>query len=249
LERYGVRAEQAQRIGLPCGGTLGLLVERLDSADQLMLVLARMEAQQTIDRNVCLTTGECSLHSSESGGLLRFDGDNLRKTFGPQWRLLLIGAGELTRRVAQLALTLEFAVTICDPRPEYAPQTGMTWLVEGTLFDTRSPIDVVNRFRPDVQAAILALSHTPTLDDEALILALQSEAFYVGALGSKKNQQARYERLRQRGLDDRQLKRLHAPVGLAIGSRTPAEIAVAIAADLIQSRQGVAQPKRQAVHV
>lgn len=244
LETYGVQAEQAQRIGLPCGGTLVLLVEHIDTPDQLHLILTKMDAGQKITRRVCLNTGEASLHPANPGQDLEFDSDNLSKTFGPQWRLLLIGAGELTRRVAQLALTLDYAVTICDPRPEYAPDTEQDWQVEGCRFVTSLPASAILDFRADARSAVLALSHTPALDDEALLAALNSDAYYIGALGSRKNQQARCARLLQRGVPEQQLSRLHGPVGLSIGSRTPAEIAIAIAAHLIMERQ--TQPR--AVH-
>ncbi len=248
LEIYGVKAEQAQRVGLPCGGTLTLLVERLDASDQLSVILEQVNAHQQITRRVCLNTGETSLHPADPDQDLAFDGNNLSKTFGPRWRLLLIGAGELTRRVAQLALTLDFAVTICDPRPEYVPDDGQISQVEQTDFVTTTPANTVIDFKADRRTAILALSHTPALDDEALIAALKSEAYYIGALGSRSNQQARCERLLQQGVSQQQLARLHGPVGLAIGSRTPAEIAIAIAADLIQERWLKKQSKHQTAH-
>ena len=158
--------------------------------------------------------------------------DNLARVFGPAWRILIIGAGELTRRVAQLVLTLDYAVIICDPRPEYA--SG--WEVEGTDFAATSPAAFIQQRVPDQHTAILALAHSPVLEDEALAAALRSDAFFVGALGSARNQQARIDRLRKQGLNRSQLARLHGPVGLAIGSHTPAEIAIAISAQLIQVR-------------
>ena len=237
LETYGVQTGQAQRVGLPCGGTLVLLVEIIDAVGQLHLLLEKMDAGEQLSRRVCLNTGETSLHPTVAELDLTFDGKTLSKTFGPPWRLLLIGAGELTRRVAQLALTLDYAVTICDPRPEYNLQAGHSWLVAGVAFVTSHPESAVNEFRANRRSAILALAHTPALDDAALFAALSSQAYYVGALGSKKNQHARCERLLQRGISRQQLIRLHGPVGLDIGSRTPAEIAIAIAADLIQARR------------
>lgn len=248
LEEYGVRAEQAQRVGLPCGGMLKLLLERVDAAEQLRLLLTRMDAGQQIGRRVCLNTGETSLHPTLLHEGLEFDAENLSKTFGPKWRLLMIGAGELTRRVAQLALTLDYAVTICDPRPEYYLQNGSNWQVEGTTFVSSAPHQAVLDLQADQRSAILALSHTPALDDEALIVALHSDAYYIGALGSRKNHQARCERLMQQGLSGQQIDRLHGPVGLVIGSRTPAEIAIAIAADLIQARQYLDRTSAQTTH-
>ena len=229
LQEYGVGNEALQRVGLPCGGRLKLLVEYIDSAAQLRAVLQAVESRQLIRRRVCLQTGEASLHAAQHGNGFAFDGGNMVKLYGPSLRLLLVGAGELARRVAQLALTLDYGVTLCDPRPEYAHN----WQVEGADFVTTSPALCVKQYQPDCRSAILALSHTPAIDDDALLAALQSDAFYVGALGSMKNQAARRRRLQNKGLSTVQLERLHGPVGLDIGSRTPAEIAISIMAALI----------------
>lgn len=231
LVEYGVSTAATQRIGLPCGGRLELVVEYLDAAPPLRKVLDIMNARQRITRRVCLATSESSLHAA-TGQTFAFDGDNLIKVFGPAWRMLIIGAGELARRVAQLALTLDYAVTICDPRPEYA--SG--WEVEGAEFSTTPPAELILGFAVDPHTAILALAHSPLLEDEALVAALKTDAFYIGALGSRKNQDARMKRLQHMGLNNQQLARLQGPVGLDIGSHTPAEIAIAISAALIQVR-------------
>lgn len=244
LEEYGVRPAQSQRVGLPCGGRLALVIERIDTPAQLQTVFDTLQARQQISRRVCLNTGETSLHPVQPDSEFRFDDDNLVKVFGPQWRLLLIGAGELTRRVAQLGLSLDYAVTICDPRPEYAEG----WQVEGTAFITHPPADTVNTLKPDSRTAVLALSHTPALDDAALAAALGSDAYYIGALGSQQNQRARCKRLAKQGITPEQLTRLHGPVGLAIGSRTPAEIAIAVMAALIQQRSTKQNRQSQALH-
>ncbi|WP_232020235.1 XdhC family protein [Sulfuriflexus mobilis] len=151
--------------------------------------------------------------------------------------MLIIGAGELARRVAQLALMLDYAVTLCDPRPEYV--NG--WEVEGTVQVSTAPETFLPAFAPDPQTVVLALAHAPQLEDAALAAALQTKAFYIGALGSQKNQQARLQRLQRMGLSPQQRARLHGPVGLDIGSRTPAEIAIAITAALIAARNTAAQ--------
>ena len=232
LIEYGISAASTRRIGLPCGGQLALVVEYIDAAAPLRKVLETVQARSQVARRVCLNTGEASLHPVVHDEGLSFDGENLVKVFGPSWRMLIIGAGELARRVSQLALTLDFAVTICDSRPEYA--SG--WEVDGTEFTSNSPVDCINDFKADEHSVILALAHSPALEDEALAAALQSNAFYIGALGSSRNQQARLKRLQKLGVSADCLSRLHGPVGLAIGSHTPAEIAVAITAELVQSR-------------
>ncbi|MGD8804120.1 MAG: XdhC family protein, partial [Gammaproteobacteria bacterium] len=241
---YGIDTATTRRVGLPCGGRLHLLVEAVNGAAQLDRVLASINQRKRIMRRVCLHTGEASLHAvtDTDSDAFSFDGENLVKVFGPAWRMLIIGAGELARRVAQLALTLDYAITICDSRPEYA--SG--WEVDGTEFSVMQPAALIARHPPDPHTVILALAHAPVLEDEALAAALQSDAFYIGALGSQKNQQARLGRLRRTGLNDTQLARLHGPVGLDIGSHTPAEIAIAITAALIKTRNRALQPLHQA---
>lgn len=246
LLEYGVGNEALQKVGLPCGGRLTLLIEHIESAAPLRKVLEQVELRQLIRRHVCLNTGETSLQTCQQDKAFNFDGENLSKVFGPCMRLLLVGAGELARRVAQLALTLDYAVTLCDPRPEYAHN----WQVDGVDFVSTRPEQTVAQFQPDHRSVILALSHTPAIDDGVLIAALQSDAFYVGALGSMRNQAARRRRLQKHGLTQTQLARLHGPVGLDIGSRTPAEIAVSIVAALIaeQNRKTRSLSETQSTH-
>ena len=242
LVEYGINTATAHRIGLPCGGRLQLVVESLDAAAPLRKLLDSMDARQRITRRICLKTGEASLYTAAAIDDFTFDDDNLVKVFGPDWRMLIIGAGELARRVAQLALTLDYAVTVCDSRPEYASD----WEVDGTEFTTTPPAEFIAHYAPDTHTTILALAHAPVLEDEALAAALQTDAFYIGALGSRKNQQARIGRLQKLGLNNSQLALLHGPIGLDIGSHTPAEIAIAISAALVQARSLYLQQQPQA---
>lgn len=242
LIEYGINTESAHRVGLPCGGRLQLLVEYIDAVSALREVLDNINRHKRIIRRVCLNTGESSLHTATGTDAFAFDGENLIKMFGPTWRMLIIGAGELSRRVAQLALTLDYAVTICDSRPEYA--SG--WEVDGTEFTTKPSAELLQEYRPDHHSAVLALAHAPILEDEALAAALKTDAFYIGALGSRKNQQARVRRLQNRGLNEAQLAQLHGPVGLDIGSHTPAEIAIAITAALVQASNRQSRQLQQA---
>jgi len=235
IERYGVTPEQTHRFGLPCGGRLDLVVERLASAEPLRRILQVMDARRLTARRVCLATGEVSLHAAGRDAVFRFDGENLIQVFGPAWRLLLIGAGQLSRFVAQMAQALDYEVIVCDPREEYAAQ----WQSGDAALDTRSPDDAVRALVRDARSAVLALTHDPRLDDLALMEALVSPAFYVGALGSHANNARRRARLKQLDLPPSTIEKLHGPVGLPIGSRTPAEIAIAILAELIAVRNGI----------
>ncbi len=227
IESYGVTAEQTHRFGLPCGGRLDLVIETLTVEEPLRAILRRMDGRQLIARRLCLATGEASLHPARRDEPFCFDGANLTKVFGPAWRLVLIGAGQLSHYVAEMAVALDYHVIVCDPREEYAA----AWQVRGAELDTRMPDDVVRENAVDVRSAVVALTHDPKLDDMALMEALTSRAFYVGALGSRANNDKRRARLAILGVPGDALARLHGPVGLPIGSRTPAEIAIAILAE------------------
>ncbi len=236
---YGVSREEASRFGLPCGGTLRLLQEPLVDTSWVTELLSRTAAHQLVLRSVTLATGEVRLTAALPGQALEFDGVTLSTVFGPQWRLLLIGAGQLSQAVARIVLMLGFEVLVCDPREEYAG----SWVagLPGIRRIEGMPDDVVRELVPDGHTAIVALTHDPKLDDMALIEALQSNAFYVGALGSRRNQEARKQRLAEHfNLSPEHLARLHGPVGLALGAKTPAEIAVAIVAEMVQVKNQVA---------
>jgi xanthine dehydrogenase accessory factor len=199
-------------------------------------VLNRTASHQLVARTLTLATGAVSLREAARSDAMHFDGSTLTTLFGPRWRLLLIGAGQLSQAVAYMAQLLDFEVLVCDPREEYAATLGM----QGVTRVQGMPDDVVQQLAPDAHTAIVALTHDPKLDDMALLEALNSNAFYVGALGSKRNQQVRKQRLKEHfELSDQALDRLHGPVGLAIGAKTPAEIAVSIVAQIVQVKNSV----------
>jgi xanthine dehydrogenase accessory factor len=233
---YGVTKEEATRFGLPCGGTLRLVQEPLLDASWVEQLLARTAEHRLVARTLSLATGEVVLRDAVRGQSMQFDGSTLTTVFGPKWRLLLIGAGQLSQAVAQMASVLDFEVLVCDPREEYAASLG----IEGVQRVLGMPDDVVREMLPDAHTAIVALTHDPKLDDMALLEALKSAAFYVGALGSRRNQETRKQRLAEHfDLSAGELARLHGPVGLRIGAKTPAEIAVSIVAEIVQVKNAI----------
>lgn len=243
---YGVSQEEAAHFGLPCGGTLRLVREPLVDTTWVESLLDRTARHELVARQLNLATGSVRLLPAVRGQAMHFDGSVLSCVFGPSWRLLLIGAGQLSQAVAQIALMLDFEVLVCDPRDEYAA----TLRLDGVKRVMGMPDDVVRALVPDAHTAIVALTHDPKLDDMALLEALVSDAFYVGALGSRRNQASRKERLAEHfGLTPAELARLHGPVGLFIGAKTPAEIAISIMAQIIQvknaalSVQSVPEPR------
>jgi len=236
LVTYGVTKEEAARFGLPCGGNLRLVQEPLAGIGWIDEILERTQRHELVARRLDLNNGAITIEAARRGEAFSFDGRSLRAVFGPRWRLLVIGAGQLSRVLAQMALPLDFEVTCCDPREEY----HLTWDVPGTHFSRAMPDDVVVEMQLDPHSAVVAVTHDPKLDDMVLLEALKSPAFYVGALGSRGNTAKRKERLAMFDLTPDEIARLHGPVGLDLGGKTPAEIAVSILAEIIAVRNGVA---------
>lgn len=237
--RYGVDAQQAQRFGLPCGGTVEVLLEPVGEHTRLAELLARLDAGQGTVRIVDLHSGHATLcditPADRAVGGFEVNERELRAAFGPPWRLILIGAGAIAQVLSEMAHALGYRVVVVDPREEYRED----WRVAHTPLERMMPDDYLVQAGIDAHTAIVALTHDPKLDDLALLEALRSPAFYVGAIGSKLNQVRRRDRLAEHfGLSASELDRLHGPVGLDIGARTPAEIALSIAAGLTAVRRG-----------
>ena len=233
---YGVSKTEAERFGLPCGGSLELVIEPKPALSVLAQLAERLSQGRLVVRSLNLTTGQASLADATPGESMNWDGTLLRTVHGPAWRLLIVGAGQISRYLAEMAQALDYAVTICDPRQEYR----QAWDVPGARLADGMPDDVVQEMKADPHLAVVALTHDPKLDDLALLEALKSPAFYVGALGSRGNSARRRERLRQYfDLSTDQVARLHGPVGIPIGSRTAPEIAVSILAAMTAAKYGI----------
>jgi len=243
LITYGVTKEEAARFGLPCGGNLRLVQEPLGATSWVDEVLERTARHELVARVVDLASGTVRVESARRGEAFTFDGKAMRALYGPRWRMLVIGAGQLSRALAQMALGLDFEVIVCDPREEY----HLTWDVPGTTFSTAMPDDLAIELQLDPHTAVVAVTHDPKLDDLVLLEALKSPAFYIGALGSRGNTAKRKERLAMFDLSEAEIERLHGPIGLDIGSRTPAEIAVSILAEIVAVKNGVTVTQKKPV--
>ena len=236
---YGMTADEAHRFGLPCGGTIELAIEPLSRISRIGELLIRLEAGELVARRLDLQTGAIALTTALPSQSMQVSSNTLVTLHGPRWRLLIIGAGQLSRFVAQIAQGMDYAVTVCEPREEYRD----AWQVAGVALATGMPDDVVQAMKLDSRCAVIALTHDPKLDDLALMEALRSDAFYVGAIGSRLNNQRRRERLAEHfDMTEAQLGRLHGPIGLYIGSKTPPEIAISILAELTAVKNGVHLP-------
>ncbi|TWA67972.1 putative sulfurylase large subunit (molybdopterin cytosine dinucleotide biosynthesis) [Azospirillum brasilense] len=155
------------------------------------------------------------------------------QTHNPPLRLLVVGAVHIAQALAPLAALTGYAVTVIDPRGSFATESRFP----GVSLHDSWPDEALSALTIDNRTAVVTLTHDPKLDDPALLVALRSPAFYVGSLGSKRTHAKRLERLKEQGVTDAELARIHAPVGLDIGAVTPAEIALSVMAQITAVRR------------
>lgn len=232
---YGGSKEEAERLQLPCGAIVELLVESISKNVDFDKIQMSLKSGKTVLRTLDVATGEINICPTKKTDLIDYSSGKLKRIFGPTWQLLLIGAGDISFYLAQMAIALNFRVTICEPRIEHAE----CWKLDKSLLNKRMPDDIISSLPGINRCAIIALTHDPRIDDLAILEALPSDAFYVGALGSRKNNEKRKERLCSLRVSDYNIKKLHGPVGIDIDSKTPAEIAISILAELIAVRNNI----------
>ncbi|MCG2634636.1 MAG: XdhC family protein [Gammaproteobacteria bacterium] len=235
---YGESEAERNRLRLPCGGRLSLLVEPVSKQSGLPALVAQLEQRERVVKHLDLATGSVSQTPATVHQKFELSNKTLQHPLGPDWQLCLVGASQVAAYLAEIARPLGYSTTILEPRPEYVE----SWVpLEGVVLVRCSPDDHLASQKIDNQTAIVTLAHDPRVDDMALVEALASEAFYIGALGSSRSQAGRRERLLAIGLTEAQLGRLYAPAGFAIGSKAPAEIAVSIAAQLTAAKHNLLQ--------
>ncbi|QWD08517.1 XdhC family protein [Polynucleobacter paneuropaeus] len=238
--KYGVTADEAHRFGLPCGGTLEILLEFNVAIEPLTQLISELTSGRLVTRHTDLKTGAVTLKVIAQPEALSINETVLSNTFGPEYRMLIIGAGQLSEYLATMALFNGFSVTICDPREEYRGN----WKVTGVTLSSQMPDDLVQEMRLDSRSCVVALTHDPKLDDLALLDALQTKAFYVGAIGSRRNSEARRQRMIEHfGYTEESIAKLKGPVGIYIGSKTPPEVAVSVMAEILAVKNGVTLPQ------
>ena len=243
--KYGVTNEEAEKFGLPCGGNLDIIVEPQEPTQQTIehfeLIERALDKRQTIERTVDILNSTMETRDTGIYKTLSWDDSNQRlvHTYGPRQHLFIIGAGMVSKYLAEFALTLEYHVTVCDPREEFIGD----FKVHGVQLVRDMPDDAVLEHANDESTAIVALTHDPRIDDMGLMVALDTDAFYIGAMGSKRTSESRKERLTELDVSEESMLKLHAPIGLPIGSKTPPEIAIAILAEITAVR---AQTKKTA---
>lgn len=236
--RYGGIEEEATKFGLPCGGQLDIVVEPLNATHDTQTVYRQiirvLNQRRSVRRTVRLDTGDTKLIETTAHSPLVYKAENnlLEQTYGPRRQLFIIGTNMVAQYVAEFAQKLDFRVTVID-----TDQTNIdSFPILGVERVCDLPDEVLLRQANDENSAIVALSHDPRLDDMALIGAFETPVFYIGAMGSQKTSATRRDRLRELGVSDQELARLHAPIGFDIGSKTPPEIAISIMAEITQTQ-------------
>lgn len=235
MVEFGVSAEQNERLGLPCGGKLQLVIQQLHADDSAWLVAAcdTLSRRQVVRRRVDFSTGDTVLTTQSNYESLKHRDHYLEHSLGPRARLVLVGAGQLAACIASLAIAMDYEVMVTDSRDWALEQ----WAGPEVELVLGMPDDVIRDMANDRLTAVMTLSHDPRVDDMALMEALESDVWYVGALGSRRTTATRLARLQKLGVPQTALERLHAPIGIDIGSKTPMEIAIATMAELVQLRR------------
>lgn len=236
ITTYGQTAEESQRFGLPCGGSVQVVLEPLSLKSELRELLLAIQSYRRVQRRLDMATGTVRHEPADDGDRVFFDGASLNTVFGPRLRLLIIGGGQLSRYLASMASMLDYQITVCEPREEYHESWDD---MPAVTLSTQMPDDLVLAMNLDHNSAVVAVTHDPKLDDLALMEALRTPAFYVGALGSRLNNAKRRERLLEFDVSQAEADRLRGPVGLNLGALTPPEIAMSIVAEMTAIRRGI----------
>jgi xanthine dehydrogenase accessory factor len=241
LIRYGAGDEPRGGIRLPCGGILEVLVENLPADCQVQAHLRELRAalhgQQRLIREIDLASGARQLQQDHAQGprVERRDG-RLRLRIGAAQRLLLAGYSSVSHYCAEFGKALGFEVLLCEPRDEVLAGVQLPDIE----LRRQLPSQVIAEGGCHRDTAVVALTHDPRIDDLAMIEAVRSPAFYIGVMGSRLTSEKRFERLRRiGGLSEADIARIQAPIGLNLGSKTPAEIALAVLADIVRVRNGI----------
>jgi xanthine dehydrogenase accessory factor len=222
-------------------GTAGALVRDLKSGEQAFVTKTETVGDLTVDFNQKQRILD-AVSEDTSGRLPEPHGALFVQVFNPPVRLIVIGAVHIAQALAPMAALAGYSVTVIDPRRAFA--TGQRF--PGVTLLNEWPDEGLEALKPDRRTAVVTLTHDPKLDDAALSVALKSQCFYIGSLGSRKTHQARLNRLRRLGFTDPELARIHGPVGLPIGALTPAEIAVSILGQITQVRRARPEPESAA---
>jgi len=236
---YGVRDDDAFAVGLACGGKIRVLVEPVGKQMPQNLLQELVDAiakDDSVIYEINIKTLQRRLVYNEYGDRIRRDRSGFKEdgltflnVYSPRLKLDIVGAVHIAQALVPIAEIAGFSPRIIDPRESFANRERFG----STEISNDFPDVALTKAKPNYRTAVILLTHDPKLDDSALHIALQSEAFYIGALGSKKTHQQRKNRLKDAGFTEKQISRIHGPIGLNIGASSPEEIAISILSEVI----------------
>lgn len=204
-----------------------VLATFLNSGEQRLLYLQGKKGLKDLDPRIG-EAARAALLEDKPRTVDTEQGPLFLNVFNPPLRLVLVGAVHIAQALVPMAQFAGYEVVVIDPRSAF----GSVERFPGVTLSNDWPDEAMAQLKPDLRTAVVTLTHDPKIDDPALIAALQSDVFYIGALGSKKTHASRLERLRAAGIPEHEFARIHGPVGLAIGAKSPAEIAISILAQM-----------------
>lgn len=204
-----------------------VLATFLNTGEQRLLYLFGKKGLKDLDPRIG-EAARATLLEDRSRTIETDQGLLFLNAFNPPLRLVLVGAVHIAQALVPMAQLAGYDVTVIDPRSAF----GSAERFPGVTLSNDWPDEAMAQIRPDLRTAVVTLTHDPKIDDPALIAALRSDAFYIGALGSRKTHASRQERLREAGIADHEFSRIHGPVGLSIGAKSPAEISISILAQM-----------------
>jgi xanthine dehydrogenase accessory factor len=241
LVSYGIADDEAFEVGLPCGGTVHIFLATVER-DLVEELVRAVRSEQAIALALTISgpdIGRQELVSLDGHFEAGINGDTFFLPFAPRPEMYVFGAVDHAAAVARVGKFLGYRVTVCDARARFATRERFPDVDEVVV---EWPDDFLRRSPVDERTAICVLTHDHKFDVPLLKVALQTPAGYIGAMGARRTTESRNERLRAEGVTDEQLARIHAPIGLRIGSRTPEEVAVAVAAEIIATRRQATVP-------
>ena len=233
---YGISSQQAAAVSLPCGGRIEMIIEKLTDANHISIIIDAIQQGCVVYRKLDLQSGKATISKQDDNchGFY-INEKSLIKRFGCTWKLILIGANQISYYLTKVAAMLGYQSTVIESRKEYIH----SWQFPEIALDEQYPDEALTNMVITPYTAIVTLTHDPQLDDRSLVETINTPAFYLGVLGSLKTHMLRKKRLLRYGFTQDELSRLHAPVGLPIGSKTPSEIAVSIMAEITAVRNKV----------
>ena len=251
---FGVTNEEAWEVGLACGGNIRIFVERAGDKSEISRLATEkplaavtdlsdgsrgfvtpsdISGDLSLDDDI-VAKARVALRDDRSGVYEAGDGELFVHVYNPPLRLFVVGAVHIAQTLVPMARLAGYNITVADPRGSFATPDRFP----ETTLSVEWPDDALNEFAPDARSAIVTLTHDPKLDDPALEVALKSDAFYIGSLGSRRTHASRLERLTEAGFSEQDTSRINAPIGLDLGGRKPPEIAVSILAEIVQVWSG-----------